>query len=65
MPGSSVVRNRSKVTEGDFHNAIVAGLARAAVSLGRGGLADHLDMSSKALQSLRARIADVRKPRAA
>lgn len=47
-----VVRINSPVTEPEFHAALIAGLARAAKNVGRGTLADRMQMSGRGLDKI-------------
>lgn len=47
-----VVRNHSIVSEPEFHDALIAGLARAARTAGRGSLADAMLISGRGLDKI-------------
>jgi hypothetical protein len=47
-----VVRANSNPTELQYHEALIAGLARAAVAIGRGNLADKSNRTTRALDKL-------------
>jgi hypothetical protein len=48
----TVVRKRSIPSEGEFHALLIAGLARASARIGRGALADQMDMSGRGLDKV-------------
>lgn len=52
MLDNLVVPKRASPTPSEFHTALVAGLARAALSLGRGNLADRSNRTTRALDKL-------------
>lgn len=53
MASKTVVRKRQHVTEQRFHALMIAGLARAAVSLGgKGALADRMDLTGAGLAKI-------------
>lgn len=47
-----VVPKNRNVTDAEFHNLIVAGLARVAAKIGRGNLADRMGRTTRALDKV-------------
>lgn len=52
MTDNRVVRQKQPPTETQYHNALVAGLSRAAMNVGRGALADKSHRTTRALEKL-------------